>query len=107
MPQQAERTRPIFHQRIRGHIAQQKQSDLHRRHHFQHIGEDNCQRQGAAEGAVKIGQSGVAAAVGAHIVPQDVFGDDHRPVEAAAEIGYSCAGRKNQRGKGLRRHHTF
>ena len=41
---------------------------------------------------------GSAAAVGAHIVPQDILGDDDRPVEAAAEVGDHCdqQGRKQQ-----------
>ena len=56
-------------------------------HRLEHIAQDDHKGERAAEGAVEVGEARVPAAVVAHIVPQDILGDDHRPVEAAAEVG--------------------
>ena len=101
MPQQAEQAAPILEEHqdhgliLQGSGGQetgiehsaQPQGDQNGDNGLQHVGEDDHKGQRPAKGAEKVGQPRVAAAVGAHVIPQDILGDDHRPVEAAAEIG--------------------
>ena len=102
MTQQAEQRCPVLeqdhvkscHLRIQRHIrhharvksAADFRGDQNGHHCLEHIAQDHHQGQGAAEGAVKIGQSRIPAAVGTDIIPQDILGDDDRAVEAAAEV---------------------
>ena len=51
-----------------------------------------------AKGAVKIGQAGISAAVLAHVIPQDILGDDNRSVKTATEIG-DCRNRSHRKPK--------
>ena len=62
-------------------------TDQQRHNRLQHVAQDHHKGQRPAEGAEEIGQAGVAAAVVPHIIPQDILGDDDRPVETAAKVG--------------------
>ena len=81
-----------------------RHQDTHPHGHdgLEHIGENDRKGQRAAEGAVKIGQAGIAAAVGAHVIPQDILGHDHGAVEAAAEVG--CHRHDHQGQEQIRQH---
>ena len=101
--QKAESSRPVLTKRhyqklIRHQILCRQDANPYSHDCFEHIGQDNHKGQRPAEGAVEVGQPGIAAAMGTHIVPQDILGDDDRPVEAAAEVGDHCdqQGRKQQ-----------
>ena len=103
VPQKAESSRPVLTKRhyqklIRHQILCRQDANPYSHDCFEHIGQDNHKGQRPAEGAVEVGQPGIAAAMGTHIVPQDILGDDDRPVEAAAEVGDHCdqQGRKQQ-----------
>ena len=110
MPQQAEQPRPVLRQGGGGglgcpaangqQLAGEPHPHQHRHHRFEHVGEDHHEGEGAAEGAVKVGQPRVAAAVAPDIIPENVLGDDHRPVEAAAEVGDHCRHHGRQNGAG-------
>ena len=95
MAQQAEKRRPILAQdgpvdvvaaTVHPDAAEKPGAQQHSHHCLEHVAQNDDEGQRPAEGAVKVGQPRVAAAMGAHIVPQNVFGHDDRPVEAAAEI---------------------
>ena len=95
MPQKAESSRPVLTKRhyqklIRHQILCRQDASPYSHDCFEHIGQDDHKGQRPAEGAVEVGQPGIAAAMGTHIVPQDILGDDDRPVEAAAEVGDHC-----------------
>ena len=99
MAQQAEQTRPVFGEGVpirngkvcgdEDRIAAEHQplADQQRHDRFQHVAQDHHKGQRPAEGAEEIGQAGVAAAVVPHVIPQDILGDDDRPVETAAKVG--------------------
>ena len=99
MAQQTEQTRPVFGEGVpkrsgRGRrnedrIAAENQplADQQRHNCFQHVAQDHHKGQRPAEGAEEIGQAGVAAAVVPHVIPQNILGDDDRPVETAAKVG--------------------
>ena len=53
---------------------------------LEYIGQDDQQNLLLAEDPIEVGQTGVAAAVVADVIPQDVFGDDDRGVAAAQQI---------------------
>ena len=53
---------------------------------FAHVTENHDEGVFGTIGAVKVGESGIAAAVLAHIVPNDEVGGDHRAVEAAQQV---------------------
>ena len=53
---------------------------------LEYIGQDDQQNFLLAKDPIKVGQAGVAAAVVADIIPQDVFGDDNGSVAAAQQI---------------------
>ena len=59
-------------------VSREKQvlCDQDGRHGLEHVAQDHHEGQKAAEGAVEIGEARVAAAVIAHVVPQDVLGDE-------------------------------
>ena len=109
MAQQTEQTRPVFGEGVpkrsgRGRrnedrIAAENQplADQQRHDRLQHVAQNHHEGQRPAEGAEKVGQPRVAAAVVAHIVAQNVLGDDDCTVEAAAEIGNHRRNRQNQR----------
>ena len=83
--QEAEEGREILaKQRVPG---KEPASQQHGDDRFQHVAENDHEGQSAAEGPVKIRQSGVSAAVVPYIVPEDILGHNHRAVEAAQEIG--------------------
>ena len=65
---------------------QQPAADEQGHHGLEHIRQNHHEGQRPAEGPVKIRQARVAAAVGAHVVPQGILRDDHGPVKAAAEV---------------------
>ena len=62
-------------------------ADQQRHDRLQYVAQNHHKGQRSAEGAEEIGQAGVAAAVVPHVIPQDILGDDDRPVEAAAKVG--------------------
>ena len=95
--QQAEEAGPVFHN-LKGNLllgpyctsapildSQHTHPDGH--NSLKHIGQDDHKGQWAPEGAEKVGQARVAAAMSADIIPQDILGDNNRPVEAAAKVG--------------------
>ena len=94
MAQQAEETGPVPGQNNAGKAVAHHDhlGDPHTKQNghdgFEHVGEDDHQGQGTAEGAVEVGQARVAAAVIANVIPQDILGDNDRSVKAAAEIGH-------------------
>ena len=105
MPQHTEESGPVFAQnhpdrRPMPHSgAQEPGPHQHRRHGLHHVQQNDHQGQRSAEGAVEIGEACVSAAVGAHVVAQDILGDDDGPVKAAAEIGdYRRQGREPNHG---------
>ena len=53
---------------------------------LEYIGQDDQQNFLLAKDPIKVGQAGVAAAVVADVIPQDVFGDDNGSVAAAQQI---------------------
>ena len=69
-------------------IAQIPTAESHGHYRFQHVRQNDHSGQRAAEGPVEVGQPRVAAAVAAHIIPQDILGNDDRSIKAAAEIGH-------------------
>ena len=57
-------------------------------HSFEHVAQNHHKGEGTAKCAIEVGEPRVAAAVGTHIIVENVLGDDHRSVEAAAEISH-------------------
>ena len=71
---------------VTGDEVHQKAADQAGHNGFAHVQRDDAQGVFRAVGAVEIGQSRVAAAVGADVVPDDEVGHHHRAVEAAQQI---------------------
>ena len=78
---QQDAQRPVTEQVVEHDAAQQTGH-----HGLAHVKQDHAQRVLGAVGAVEVGQSGVAAAVLAHIVPDDEVADHHGAVETAQKI---------------------
>ena len=88
MPQQAKEPGPVLGQRHRfGGCVDDVCGEPHRQHRLEHISQDHYCGQRPAKGAVEVSQPRVAAAMIAHIVPQNILGYDDCPIEAAAEVG--------------------
>ena len=67
--------------------AEEEAAQQARRHGLAHVAGDDQQGVFGAVGAIEIGETGVAAAVLADVVPDDEVGYHERAVEAAEEVG--------------------
>ena len=101
MAQQAPQAGPVFGQNdCLSRCIDDISGDPYGKNRFQHVAQDDHQRQKTAKGAVEVGQSRVAAAVGTDVVPENIFGHNDRSIEAAAEVGAKCNGNKEKGGVG-------
>ena len=67
--------------------AEEEAAQQARRHGLAHVAGDDQQGVFGTVGAVEVGETGVAAAVLADVVPDDEVGYHERAVEAAEEVG--------------------
>ena len=71
---------------VAGKIAHDQTTQQTGQHGLAHVEQNDAQSISGAVGAVEIGQSGVAAAVLPHVIPDDKVTDHHRAVETAQKI---------------------
>ena len=92
MAQQAEEPGPVFPQDW-SHPAARHRTDDQRSDHngedrLDNVTENDHKGQSSSKHPVEIGQAGIAAAVVADIIVQNILGDDNRTVEAPQEVRY-------------------
>ena len=94
MPQKAKGGRPILGEHHGTYHPLGKQD---RQHRLQYIDQNNPKGPSSAEGTEKVGQPGIAAAMGPHIVVKDILGDNDRSIGAAQQVSHHRRQQKHQK----------